>query len=167
MSDLTSALAAHRAAVNDLGGVAERATQHWNTPRAPGKWSPAQVVEHVAMALEENANVIAGRSSKIPTLPAIVRPLVRIFFNRILRTGKFPKAKTNRAMDPAKGPPTAADARPRLEGALAKFEAECRAAAAANRRVASGAFGLVSLEDFLRFNELHVRHHTNQIPIAL
>lgn len=165
MLDLNTALEANRSAVEDLADVAERATAHWTTPRSPGKWSPAQVVEHVAMALEENANVVAGRPSKIPTLPALIRPVVRILFNRIVRTGKFPKAKTNAAMTPARGPATPADARPRLRAALATFERECRARA--GRPVESLTFGAVAVEDLVRFNELHVRHHIKQIPIAL
>ncbi|MBM4184455.1 MAG: DinB family protein [Gemmatimonadetes bacterium] len=167
MPDLTAALAANRAAVDDMIGVVERTRHPWNEPRAPGKWSPAQVVEHVAMALEENGKVAAGKPSKIPTLPFFIRPVVRIFFNRIVRTGNFPKAKTNAAMTPDHGPTSASDARARLLGALAKLEHECRALETSGRSVNSGAFGVVSVEDFVRFNELHVRHHTKQIPIAL
>ena len=167
MSHLDAALAALRAAVDDLIGVAERTRHPWNDPRAPGKWSPAQVVEHVAMALEENANVIAGKPSKIPTLPVFIRPVAGIFFRRIVRTGKFPKARTNRAMTPLRGPATPADARARLHAGLAKLESECGLAATRGGTVTSGAFGIVSLEDFVRFNELHVRHHIKQIPLAL
>jgi hypothetical protein len=165
MPDITSALASHRAAVNDFIAIAERAAPNWNTPRAPGKWSPALVVEHVAIAIEENGNVAAGRPAKIPTLPGFLRPLVRVFFNRIVRTGSFPKAKTNGAMTPSKGPATASDARARLEGALAKFEAECRAVASSGGKVSSGAFGVVPVDDFVRFNELHTRHHAKQITV--
>lgn len=166
MPDLTSALASNRAAVNDFIAIAERAAPNWNTPRAPGKWSPALVVEHVAIAIEENGNVAAGRPAKIPTLPGFVRPLVKIFFHRIVRTGNFPKAKTNRAMTPSKGPAAASDARARLEGALAKFEMEVQTAASSRGTVSSGAFGVVPVEDFVRFNELHTRHHAKQITVS-
>lgn len=167
MPDLATALAANRVAVDDLIGVAERTRHPWNDPRAPGKWSPAQVVEHVAMALEENANVAAGKPSKIPTLPFFVRPATGILFRRIVRTGRFPKARTSRAMTPLRGPAAPTDARARLHAAAATFEAECRAAASRDGHVKSGAFGTVPVEDFVRFNELHVRHHIKQIPLAL
>ncbi|MEQ1858259.1 MAG: DinB family protein, partial [Longimicrobiales bacterium] len=104
---------------------------------------------------------------KIPTLPAIIRPLTNLLFKHIVRTGKFPKAKTNRAMTPERGPATAADARARLHSALARFESDLSETASAGRPVRSGAFGVVSVEDFVRFNELHTRHHIKQIPIAL
>ena len=46
MADVNDVLAANRAAVLDLVTAAERSAATWTTPRAPGKWSPSQVVEH-------------------------------------------------------------------------------------------------------------------------
>lgn len=166
MADVSALLAANRAAVEDMVKAAERSD--WTTPRAPGKWSPQQVVEHVARAYEEGGNVISGKPTKLPTLPFFVRPLARIMFNRAVKTGKFPRAKTNKPMDPSKvpdpGPASPAEARARLEAALAKFDEACRARAASGHPVISGAFGKVSVEDYARFTELHTRHHTQQIP---
>jgi hypothetical protein len=170
MSNLDALLAANRSAVDDLIEAGERSAPNWNTPRAPGKWSPAQITEHVARSLEEGANVIAGRPSKLPTLPGFMRPLARWFFNRVLRKGAFPKAKTNAAMNPERTSPAVptnpAEARTRLNAALATFERECRARVAAGRPVESPAFGVVTVEDYARFNELHTRHHMMQIPRA-
>ncbi len=45
MADVNDALAANRAAVLELVAAAERSAAIWTTPRAPGKWSPSQVVE--------------------------------------------------------------------------------------------------------------------------
>jgi peptidoglycan/xylan/chitin deacetylase (PgdA/CDA1 family) len=170
MSDLDSVLAANRAAVDDLLTAAEHTGHMWTTPRAPGKWSPAEVAEHVARSLEEAANVISGRPTKLPTLPRLIRPVAGFMLRRIVRSGKFPKAKTNRAMNPARSGPalaSPAEARTRLHTALATFEREARARVAAGRPVESTAFGVVSVEDYARFTELHTRHHTKQIPIAL
>ena len=44
MADVNDVLAANRAAVIDLVAAAERSAAIWTTPRAPGKWSPSQVV---------------------------------------------------------------------------------------------------------------------------
>jgi hypothetical protein len=171
MPDLDSILAANRAAVEDLLTVAEHTGHAWTTPRAPGKWSPAEVAEHVARSLEEAANVVSSRPSKLPTLPGFVRPVVGYLLRRIVKSGKFPKAKTNRAMNPTGSgpavPASPADARTRLYAALAAFERDCRARVASGRPVESPAFGVVSVEDYARFTELHTRHHTKQIPIAL
>lgn len=168
MPDVNAVLAANHAAVNDLIAAAERSGSAWTTPRAPRKWSPSQVVEHVARALEESANVVAGTPSKFPTFPVFLRPLVRaLFFNRVLKNQAFPKARTTKAFDPANGPSTPADARVRLEAAVARFEQTCRALAASDRNVSSTLFGSVSVEDFARFQEIHTRHHRKQIPGAV
>ena len=167
MADINDVLADNRAAVLDLVSAAERSAATWTTPRAPGKWSPSQVVEHVAGGLEEAANVVSGAPS-IPMPPAFLRPLLRLFFfNRILKKDAFPKGfKAHKAMAPASGPATPAEARVRLEGAFARFDQECRRRAASGQHVVSTGFGTVSVEDFVRFNALHTRHHCKQMPGA-
>jgi hypothetical protein len=166
MIAITEALRANREALDDIVVAAEGAAEHWATPRAPGKWSPSQVVEHVARSLEEGGNVMAGRPTKLPTLPFFVRPLARIFFNHVVRKGNLPKARTNKDMDPQVGLATSAEARPRLEEAFAVFERECMARAAADGVVPSEAFGNVSVADYARFTELHTRHHIKQIVVG-
>jgi hypothetical protein len=127
MGDVNTALAASREAIEQMIFTGERCGPVWTAPRAPGKWSPSQIVEHVARSLEESANMAAGRPSKFPKLPAVVHPIVRgLLFKRVLRKGAFPKAKTNKAMNPTSGPTTAAEGRARLETAHRKFDEACR-----------------------------------------
>jgi hypothetical protein len=175
MADVNDALADNRAAVLDLAAAAERSAATWTTPRAPGKWSPSQVVEHVGRGLEEGANVVAGAPSSIPKPPAFLRPLLSLlrpllrvlFFNRILKKGVFPGGfKAHKAMNPASGPATPAEARVRLEGALARFDEECHKRIASGRHVVSTGFGTVSIEDMVRYSALHTRHHCQQMPGA-
>lgn len=164
MADVNVALEANSAAVREMIAAAEQCGSAWTTPRAPGKWSPCQVVEHVARALEESANVVSGAPSKFPTLPVFVRPLVRgLLFKRVLKKNAFPKAKTNKAMDPASGPATTAEGRARLEGALAKFDQACRERAAGGQHVQSTVFGTVSVADYATFMAVHTRHHCKQV----
>jgi len=166
MADVNDVLADNRVAVFDLVAAAERSAATWTTPRAPGKWSPSQVVEHVARGLEEGANVVSG-APKIGMAPAFLRPLLRLFFNRILKKHAFPKGfKAHKAMNPTNGPATPAEARVRLEGGLARFDQECRRWAASGQNVLSTSFGTVSIEDFVRFNAMHTRHHCKQMPGA-
>jgi len=90
-----------------------------------------------------------------------------LFFNRIVKKGVFPKGfKAVKALNPLSGPATPAEARVRLEGALARFDQECRKRVASGQHVVSPAFGTVSVEDFVRFNTLHTRHHCKQMPGA-
>ncbi len=166
MADVNDELAANRAAVLDLIAAAERSAATWTTPRAAGKWSPSQVVEHVARGLEEGANIVSGTPS-VPGPPAFLRPLGRLFFYRILRKGVFPKGfKALKALNPTSGPATPTEARVRLEGAFDRFDQECRKRAASGHNVRTSAFGTVSVEDLVRFNAIHTRHHCKQMPGA-
>jgi hypothetical protein len=100
--------------------------------------------------------------------PAFLRPLLRLFFfNRILKKDAFPKGfKALKALDPTIGPATPAEAGVRLEGAFARFDQECRRRAASGQHLVSTHLGTVSVEDFVRFNALHTRHHCKQMPGA-
>jgi hypothetical protein len=100
--------------------------------------------------------------------PAFLRPLLRLFFfNRILKKDAFPKGfKAHKAMNPTSGPATPAEARVRLEGALARFDQECRRRVASGQHVVSTGFGTVSVEDYVRFSALHTRNHCKQMPGA-
>jgi len=167
MTDIDLPLAGVRAAVAELVAAAERVGVAWTRPRAPGKWSPSQVVEHVARIMEESANVASSRPSKFPMIPFFLRPIVRVLvFRRTLRRKAFPKMKASNAFVPAAGPATPADGRVRLQGALTRFDQACRARAASGQDVASTIFGAVPVADFARFQELHVRHHILQMPGA-
>ena len=63
MVDINTALAASKDAIDQLMVAGERTATAWTAPRAPGKWSPSQIVEHVARSLEKSANMAAGRPS--------------------------------------------------------------------------------------------------------
>src|SRR5262245_60695378 len=91
------------------------------------------------------------RAPSIPMPSAVLRPLARLYFNRILKKGVFPTGwKAHKALDPASGPATPAQARVRLEEALGRFEHECRRRAANGQQFVSTGFGTVSVEDFAR-----------------
>lgn len=166
MAGLNDVLTANHTAVLDLVAAAERSAATWTAPPAPGKWSPSQIVEHVARSLEEGANVISGVPS-IPMPPALLRPLIKLSFHRILKKGAFPNGfKAAKAMDPDSGPATPAEARLRLEGAFAKFDQACRRRIASGPHIVNTGFGKVSVEDFVRFNAIHTGHHCKQMPCA-
>ena len=164
MAEIDTALAASRDAVDGLIRAGEQSGAAWSVPCAPGKWSPSQIVEHVARGLNEGANVAAGRPS-IPMPPAVVRLIGRFLFKRALWKGTFPKGfKAHKAMNPASGPATPADGRIRLEMAHQKFDEACRRVAADGRPIPSF-FGSVPAQDFVRFSEIHTRHHSKQIVL--
>ena len=69
--DLNSALTESRAALAKLIAAGSGADAAWTTPPAAGKWSPSQVVEHVARALEESGKNIKGEPSAFPIVSEI------------------------------------------------------------------------------------------------
>jgi hypothetical protein len=78
VAEIDTALAASRDAVDQLIRAGEQSGAAWTAPRAPGKWSPSQIVEHVAGGFEEAVNMATGRPTKVPRLPAVVRPIARL-----------------------------------------------------------------------------------------
>jgi len=150
VGDIESALAASRTAADQLIANASSSGRAWDAPCAPGKWSPSQIVEHVTRSYEASVNVAAGQPSAFPNMPALVHPLLRIVFRRILRRGVFPKGRTTKAMNPAAGVATSAEGR-------------TRTVAAGRAPINTPMFGAVAVEDFVRFMELHTRHHGRQI----
>jgi hypothetical protein len=167
MPDLNISLAGVHAAVSALLVAADDAKARWTVPRAPGKWSPSQVVEHVARIMDESANVVSGVPSRFPNIPSFLRPIIRgLVFRRILKKKSFFKLKAIEAMDPTTGAATPAEARVRLAGTLTGFDQACRARSASGKKVVSSLFGAVSVADFAEFQELHVRHHLLQMPGA-
>jgi hypothetical protein len=165
VGDMDSVLATSREAVDRLIATAASTGPAWATPPAPGKWSPSQIVEHVARCFDASVNVASGQPSAFPRLPAIVHPVLRIVFRQILRRGAFPKGKTTKAMNPLDGPATPADGRARLEAAHDRYETACRQLAARGEPMRTPMFGAVPVEDFVRFMELHTRHHHRQIRV--
>jgi hypothetical protein len=164
MAQIDTIVEGNRAAVNDLVAAARARENSWTTPRAPGKWSPSQLVEHVARSLEESANEVRGLPSKFPRLPFFLKPVARtMLFNRVVRSGVFPRARTSRPFNPIEGPATPVDAQRRLEQAVGSFIEACRECSAGNQPVKSIVFGVVTVDDYAKFQECHIRHHTRQL----
>jgi hypothetical protein len=162
--DIAHEVADSRAALDELMASAEAAGTKWTTPRAPGKWSPSQVTEHVARVFDGAANMIEGRPHGFPKMPSFVRPVFRsLVLSRTVRSGKFPKARTFKPFDPLEGPETPAAARDRLMAAHDRYLAACTARAAHDGLLTSSVFGTIPVVDYMRFTTLHTRHHRKQV----
>jgi hypothetical protein len=153
-----------RLAVGQLVAAAEATGVGWAIPQAPGKWSPSQIVEHIARAFDGSVAMAEGRPSAFPRIPALLHPPLRIVFRRLLKVGTFPKGRTTRGMNPAAGSATPDEARARIEAAHARYEDACRGLAVRGAPMRTPMFGAVPLGDFIRFMELHTRHHLRQLP---
>jgi hypothetical protein len=158
----------HRRALADvLAAFRTLTAEQWRSPREPGKWSPAQIAEHLRLTYEVTTSELAGGQGMRLRAPWFVRPLLRLRFQgKILRNGQFPEgAPAVREIRP----PDAA--RPREE-ALADLESAAErfmtAGAEADRngrvrKVTHPFFGRFDLDTGLRLGTAHVRHHEAQV----
>ena len=91
MSDLDDAISANREACQRYLATARKvAKEEWSQPVAPGKWSPAQITEHVALSTEVALKAIKGDPS-MGSIPRFLRWLPRTLgFNPTIRKGRFP-----------------------------------------------------------------------------
>ena len=166
MTDLAATLKTHRDAVESfLETAAAVPPTRWSAPRAPGKWSPAQVADHVAVAFEANRHLLRPGTSG-GGAPRFLRPFLRVFlFNPVLRRGAFiPGSKTPKMLRPADAPPGQDALLARLRSAAQNFEAEARALP--NTTIDHPFFGRMPLTDFVRFQEIHTQHHRRQLTPA-
>lgn len=162
--DIATELSRSRSALDEFMDTADGAAAHWTDPRAPGKWSPAQVAEHVATAFDQAGQMIRGESHAFPRIPFFLRPLARaMVLNRVVRSGKFPNSKTFKGFDPPAGPETPAAARERLLTAHQRYADACQAASDAGGSMFSTVFGTVPVTDYMRFVTHHTHHHRKQI----
>jgi len=165
MTGIDAVLEDNVAAAAEVLEAASRAGDAWNTPRTPGGWSPAQVVEHVSLTLEQGTAVVSGRQSKFPNFPALLRPLVRgLYYNRVLKQERFPRSRTTAALEPSQAGAALAEADARLQAAVRNFNQACRDRLANGRPLQHPVFGTVSVESYARFQVLHIRHHRTQLP---
>lgn len=165
MTDLHTALQSHHQAVDDFVAAARGVpSPRWGQPRAPGKWSPGQVAEHLALAYEVNRRVLDGTSPG-PAAPRLLRPLVRRFLlNPVLRRGSFfPGSRSPKVFRPGASPAPPTELLGRLQSAANVFETDTAVAAKAGGTIEHPFFGRLSLVDFVRLQEIHARHHRRQV----
>ena len=166
MTELETALADNRAAVAEFVATARALDEgQWTTPRAGGAWSRGQIVEHLARAYEYSADVVKG-TAQGGSAPRILRPLLRRFIvDSTLRAGKF----TRKGRAPAMFQPSATTGSPavllpRLDAAVAAFEAAIRSGHTEARHVVMHPFfGRVPTIGYVRMQAIHARHHRLQL----
>lgn len=140
----------------------------WPAPTAPGKWSPAQIAEHVALAYELSRKALTG-SFPGTSAPAFLRPLIRRFFLApVLRRGAFgrrAKAPGVFLPGPVSSTPESAAARV-IETSAAFEQLLADTARSGGDSINHPFFGTVALADYLRLQAIHTNHHLRQLPGA-
>ena len=167
MADLHNALLANRSAVAEFLQTARLVSpEKWRVPRAEGKWSPAQVTEHLAKTYEESQSLIAG-SSTIPAFPRLLRPVAGAAVRwTILRTGRFPKGKAPAPFQPSASPPAQAILCARLQEASNVFEQSAEAADRGGLATFEHPFfGKFGVTEYVQLQAYHSVHHRSQLGV--
>jgi hypothetical protein len=148
-----------------LGPLAGRPEASWQQA-PPGKWTPAQIVEHLALAMESSAAPFAARRGKGPMArrPTTLREKLAKLL--VLGLGRFPPGrKAPQGTAPAPRVERSA-AEARFRAALAAWDVLERELLPARRSdlfVKHRRFGDLTLEEWMRFHVVHARHHARQI----
>lgn len=134
--------------------------------RAPdGKWTPAQIIEHIVLSLEASGERFEKRRDK-PPMDRRSNLLQTVVRNLVLRTEWFPSGGTAPAMTVPSPSPDPPILERRLRAGVARFErlaAELLPARGSDLFVAHHIFGDLTLPEWLRFHVVHTRHHAKQL----
>ena len=152
-----------------LGPLASRPETAWQKAPA-GRWTPAQIVEHLALALEMSATTFAARRSKEPMArrgTTLREKIGKVF---TFGLGRFPPGlrAPERTTPPPRVDGHAAEAH--FRAALSAWEAVERDLLPARRNdlfVKHPRLGDLTLEEWARFHDVHARHHARQIRARL
>ncbi|HEY6852859.1 MAG TPA: DinB family protein [Gemmatimonadales bacterium] len=152
-----------------LGPLAGRPDAAWY--RAPaGKWSPAQIVEHLAISMVGSAELFERRRAHDPMTR---RP--RTLFERVggwfvMAVGFYPQGfRAPEGTIPAPNV-TRGAAEAKFRAGLAHWEELPRLLLPARRYdlfVKHPRFGDLTVEEWMRFHVVHARHHEKQIHARL
>jgi hypothetical protein len=170
MADSQTIIPSHRRAVSAFADAARAVPPaQWTTPRAPGKWSPGQVTEHVALAYEQSDRMLHGTFTG-PALPWYQQLLARwLGLPSILKRGEFGKGPFQAPdfLRPSPSPLSSPALLARLEAAAHDLEGALAAASdARGGSVDHPVFGRMALSDLMRFLVIHTNHHRPQLSPA-
>ncbi len=153
-----------------LGPLAGRGEADWQ--RAPtGKWTPAQIVEHLALAFEYSARgfteppAAAPTRRRFPTAPQWVGRLFVFGFNWV-PTGVARSPRVARPLDHVGGPA----AERHFSAGLARWRALERDRPTGrphDRFVRHPSLGDLDVDQWIRLHAWHCRHHAAQIRSRL
>jgi hypothetical protein len=164
--DFEHAAADHSAAIEDLVRAVEAVDPAaWSLARQPGKWSPAEIAQHLILSYDPPLAELAGGAGFVVRLPWWKRTFLRWKVLPQIMAGNFPKgAPAPREARPRGGPPSPQDAALRLRESSARFQARLSEAQALRRvRLTHSYFGKIEGPQILKLMAVHARHHRDQL----
>ena len=157
-------IAEHDVAIHEFVNCASCVPgERWDTPRAAGKWTPAQEVKHVVLGLEAFGRDLRGEGKLRLKGKWWQRRLWRLFaFPRIMRTRSiFRAVPAPRETRPPDNPGDQATLLAELQeqwGDLRALAIETYSASP-RRSVTHPYFGDLTVAELVGFSVIHVRHH--------
>lgn len=159
----------HDAAAESLARTAENVDpQKWLVPRAHGKWTPAQVVDHLSRVYDLAMSEIEGGAGMKLRLTPPKRLFFRLLFlGRILRGGYFPENA------PAPYETRPGDSNADQSAVIAAFRSRAKKFAAAvaqvhdsgrRVRITHAYFGTAPVDKATLLCARHIEHHEKQLP---
>lgn len=168
--DWTDVTARHRRSVEEfLGQARQIPPARWNRAVAAGKWSPAQITEHLRLTYDAVTREATGG----PTLRVRTSWWLRLYLRfaylrRILDEGTIPSgARAPRELMPGPGPFEQEALLAGLTAAVDRAEAAFAGEDGARARgFTHHVFGRLEAADALRFATVHNGHHARQLAGA-
>ena len=157
----------HSEVAVELVSAAQRVRpDKWLVPRGEGKWSPAQVVEHLNLAYDVLLRELAGGEGMKVRTKFLRRTLLRwTIMPRLMRGAPFPPGVP--APREVRDPVANADQNAAIESFAARAaRLETAAAQAAQNggvRLTHAYFGKSSLVQGILLCAQHIRHHRKQL----
>lgn len=142
----------------------------WERPLGDGKWSPAEISQHLVLAFEKLTRELHGGPSVTFMVPAWKRAVFRrLFLGRMLRGHWWPSGvKAPPEARPEPPIPSRSEARTRLGESADGFERAIRDAHAKRHPgITHPYLGRLAPAVALRFFALHTRHHRLQLARRL
>lgn len=166
MIDVQTVIAGNRQAVTAFLTAARAVpASRWTEAPTPGKWSPAEITEHVALGYEVSRGILHGSYSGL-TLPQFLRPLIRGFFLRpVLQRGRFGKGtKAPKFLRPTGSYTALEQVTARLQTAADSFESYIAVAARAGKTTVNHpVFGRLPITELVQLQTIHTQHHQQQL----
>jgi hypothetical protein len=157
----------HRTALATFLEIAESLSDDaWNAPWGPGKWTRAQVAEHLALSYEAAIRELtAGGAIAVKVAPWRQALLRWIVLPHILFHHSIPgRTRSPRELRPAEVTAPRGRVLLRLRELGERFESEAeRAFHSGSGHVTHPFFGRIDAVKGMRFMGVHLEHHTRQI----
>lgn len=157
----------HRDAVDRFVGSAMAVLEaRWAEAAAPGKWSPAEIAEHLSLTYDGVLRELAGG----PGVRVRVKGL-KLLVLRLLVMPKFlgqgfvpPGVRAPSEVVPQKADRDRGASLARFQERAGEFERVIGGRLADRAgRISHPFFGRLTMSQGLRFVEVHLRHHTKQL----